>query len=269
MNFPTSQTPPPPLPGQQPMPPMAAEPAGPGLSEPQRLINVFIAPTKTFEDLKRKPGWWVPWVISAVFTTIFAVVAVQKVDFAHFVQQQIDRSPSAQKRMEQLTPAQREQGIAVQAGITKGIFYGYGVVILLGGILFAAVLMAIFNFGLGAEVPFSRALGVVFYSFFPWNLATILLTVSLLVSADPNTIDLSNPMPTNPAFFMDPQGNKILYSLAASLDIFKIWALVLLGLGFSAASTSRKPKPGAAITTTFIVYGVLVLIGIGWKAMFP
>src|SRR5262249_24493815 len=136
------------------------------------------------------------------------------------------------------------------------------------GIVFAAVLMLIFNFGLGAEVPFSRALGVVFYSFFPWNLATILLAVSLLVSADPNTIDFNNPMPTNPAFFMDPQGNKILYSLMSSIDIFKIWAVVLLGIGFSAASSNQKPKRDTAIVTCFGVYGILVLIGLAFKAAF-
>ena len=114
MNFPTSQTPPPPSPYPSPTP-SAAEPSGPGLSEAQRLINTFIAPKKTFEDLKRNSSWWVPWLISAVFALIFGIVAVQKIDMARFVQQQIDRSPSAQRRMEQATPEQRAQGMAIQA----------------------------------------------------------------------------------------------------------------------------------------------------------
>jgi hypothetical protein len=267
MNFPTSQTPPPPSPYPPPTP-SAAEPAGPGLSEAQRLINTFIAPKKTFEDLKRKPSWWVPWAVSALFTLIFGIVAVQKIDIARFIQQQIDRSPSAQRRMEQLTPEQREKGIAMQATGTKVVFYIYPLVILVGGLVFAAILMAVFNFMLGAEVPFQRAMGVVFYSFFPWNLATILLTVSVLVSSDPNSIDLTNPMPTNPAFFMDPQGNKFIYAIVSSLDIFKIWAVILLGLGFATASSNRKPTAGTAITTVFIIYAVLVLAGAAWKSVF-
>jgi hypothetical protein len=267
MSSPTTPTPPPP----PPFPPaigLPEEPSGPGLSEPSRLINVFIAPTKTFTDLKRNPSWWVPWVISAVLSLIFGILAVQKLDITQMVQQQIDRSPAAQKRMEQATPEQRRQGIALQVSITKGFFYCYGIWILLGGTVFAAVLMAVFNFGFGAEVSFGRALGVVFYSFFPWNLATILLALSLLVMADPNTIDFNNPMPTNPAFFMDPMGNKFLYTIAASLDIFKIWAVVLLGIGFSAASANRKPNRGTAITTVFVVYGILVLIGLGLRTAF-
>jgi hypothetical protein len=223
-------------------------------------MNSFFAPKKTFTDLKRNPSWWVPWIISAVLSLIFGILAVQKLDITQMVQQQIDRSPAAQKRLEPLTPEQRRQGIAIQANFTKGIFYAYGIVILLGGMLFAAVLMAVFNFGFGAEVSFGRALGVVFYSFFPWNLATILLALSLLVMSDPNTIDFTNPMPTNPAFFMDPTGNKFLYTIARNLDIFRFWAVVLLGLGFSAASSNRKPSVKAAITTMLVIFAILVLI---------
>jgi len=267
MNFPTSQTPPPPGPYYA-APTMAPEPAGSGLSEPQRLINTFLAPKKTFEDLKRNARWWAPWAISAVFTLIFAIAVVQKVDMVRFAQQQNERSPAQQRRLEGLTPEQRQQGLAIQATVTKVIFYAWPVVILLGGMLFAAILMGVFNFVLAAEVSFGRALGVVFYSFFPWNLATILLTISLLVSADPNSIDLNNPMPTNPGFFLDPLGNKFLYTIASSLDIFRIWALILLGIGFSAASTNGKPRRDTAITTMFVVYGILVLIVLCVKAIF-
>jgi hypothetical protein len=269
MNFPTSQTPPPPLPGQQPMPPTAAEPADPGLSEPQRLINVFVAPSKTFADLKRKASWWVPWLVSAVFILIFGIVTVQKVDMGRYVQQQIDKSPSAQKRLEQATPEQRAQGLAIQASFSKGIFYALPVFTLIVGLIIAAVLMAVFNFMLGAEVPFQRAMAIVFYAGIPGVIKYILLIVSLLASADPNTIDISgNPMPTNPAFFMDPQGNKFLYSLMGSLDIFTIWYVALLGLGFAVASSNRKPSKGTAITTMFVAYGILVLASAAWKAAF-
>jgi hypothetical protein len=249
----------------QPTPP---EPAGPALSEPQRLLNVFIAPSKTFEDLKRNPSWWVPWAVTGIFIVIFSVVAVQKIDMARFIQQQIDKSPSAQRRMEQLTPEQREKGIAMQATGTKVVFYIYPIFTLIGGLIIAAVLMAVFNFILGAEVPFQRAMAVVFYSFVPLTISTILVTVSVLVSSDPNTIDLTNPMPTNPGFFMDPQGNQFIYAIASSLDIFSIWVVVLLGLGFAATSSNRKPATSTGITTMLVVFAIFVLGRAAWRAMF-
>lgn len=269
MSSPTGPTPPPPPMYADPLPPAPPAPAGPGLSEPQRLVNVFIAPSKTFEDLKRNSSWWVPWAISAVFTLIFSIIAVQKIDMARFVQEQIDRSPSAQKRLENLTPEQRAQGMAIQATITKVGFYAAPVIALLLGLIVAAVLMAVYNFVLGAEVPFPRAMAVVFYSGIPGILGTILLIISFLASSDPNTIDITrNPMPTNPAFFMDPEGNKVLYALASAIDVFKIWAVVLLGLGFSTVSSNRKPNVATSITTAFVCYGIVVLIGIGFKVAF-
>lgn len=208
-------------------------------------------------------------MISAVFTLIFSVVAVQKVDMTRFVQEQIDHSPRAQKRLENLTPEQRAQGVAIQATITKVGFYVAPIITLLLGLIVAAVLMAVYNFVLGAEVPFQRAMAVIFYAGLPGILATILLIVSFLASADPSTIDISrNPMPTNPAFFLDPEGNKVLYGLASAIDIFRIWGVVLLGLGFSAASSNKKPNRATSITTAFVCYGILVLIGIGFKVAF-
>lgn len=268
MNFPTSQTPPPPLPNQPQMPAMAPEPQGPGLSEGKRLINVFIAPSKTFEDLKRKPSWWVPWLVTGIFTIIFGVVAVQKIDMARFIEQQIEKSPSAQRRMEQVPPEQRARIISAQATGTKVVFYIFPLISLLGGLLIAAVLMAVYNFMLGAEVPFQRAMAVVFYSYVPFILSSILLTISLLVSADANTIDLANPMPTNPGFFMDPQGNKFIYAIASSLDIFSLWVVILLGLGFATASSNRKPDKSTGIMTMFVVFAIFVLGRAAWRSLF-
>lgn len=269
MSSPTGPTPPPPPIYSAPVPPTAPEPTGPGLSEPQRLMNVFIAPSKTFTDLQRNPSWWVPWLISAVFTLIFSIIAVQKIDIPRFVQEQIDRSPSAQKRLENLTPEQRAQGMALQATITKVTFYIAPVFALLFGLIVAAIAMFVYNFMLGAEVSFSRALAVVFYAGIPGILGTILLIISFLASSDPNTIDIArNPMPTNLGFFLDPDGNKVLYGLASAIDVFKVWWVFLVGLGFAAASTNRKPNKATAITAAFVCYGIVVLIGIGFKVMF-
>lgn len=267
MSSPTGPTPPPPM-YSAPVPPTAPEPAGPGLSEPQRLVNVFIAPSKTFADLQRNPSWWVPWLVTGIFIVIFGVVAVQKIDMVQFLQREIDKSPSAQRRMEQLTPEQRQKGLAMQATGTKVVFYIYPLFTLIGGIIIAAILMAVFNFMLGAEVPFQRAMAVVFYSFVPLIISTILLTVSVLVSSDPNTIDLTNPMPTNPGFFMDPQGNKFIYAIVSSLDIFSIWVVTLLGLGFATASSNRKPTVSTGITTMFVVFAIFVLCRAAWRSIF-
>jgi FtsH-binding integral membrane protein len=240
-----------------------------GLFEPARLLNLFIAPRKTFEDLKLNQSWWVPWLLSAVIGVVFGVVAVQKIDMVHFTRQQIEHSKLAQRQIEQLSPEQQEQQIRARAAFTKVVFYISPIFSLIGGLIIAAVLMAVFNFGFAAEIPFPRALAIVFYSFLPRALLAVLLGVSLLVSGDPNSIDIAgNPMPTNPGFLMDPQGSTFLYSLMSNVDLFAIWVVVLLGLGFAAASPNRKLSAGTAITTVLVIYAILIIAGAGFKAAF-
>lgn len=246
-----------------------AQPVQPGLSESARVINIFFGPRKTFEDLKRNASWWKPWLLSAVFSLIFGLIAVQKIDMVRFARQQIEHSKMAQRQMEQLSPEQQEQNLRIRASFTKVIFLIYPVFSLLIGLIVAAILMVVFNFGFAAEVPFQRALAIVFYAYLPGILAAILLSVSLLLSPDPSAFDLNgNPIATNPGFFMDPQGNKFLYGLASGLDVFKIWLVVLLGLGFAAASPNRKLTAGKAITTMFVIYAILVIGGAAVSAAF-
>lgn len=257
-----------PPPVAAPVPP-AAQPAQTGLSEPARLINTFIAPRKTFEDLQRNSSWWVPWVVTTIFGILFSVIAVQKIDMVRFTRQQIEQSKLAQRQMEQLSPEQQERAIQQRAAFTKIFFYISPVFGLLGALLIALVLWLIFQFGFAAEIPFGRALAIVFYSFLPRIIVAVLLSASLLMAADPNTINIAqNPMPTNPGFFMDPQGHAFLYGLMSNIDIFALWIVILLGLGFSAASPNRKLTPKTTIVTMLVIYGVLTLISAGFKAAF-
>jgi hypothetical protein len=245
------------------------EPEQPGLSEPERLIDTFIAPRKTFEDIRRNASWWVPWLISAVFTLAMAFVIVQKVDIPHLVERRLEQSKMAQARMEQMTPAQKEQMVSLQTTIVKLQYYFRPLVLLVIGLVGAAILLGVFNFGFAAEISFPQALAVTFYASLPGVVRSILVMVSLLVSADPSGIDPDiNPIATNPAFFMDREANKFLYGLASGLDVFAIWTLILTAIGFAAVAKNRKLTTGTAMATMFALYGLLVLFSAGAGAIF-
>lgn len=265
MSSPTGPTPPPSpvYPASIPLSPEpGGEPAGPGLSEPARLINIFIAPKKTFEDLKRNSSWWVPWVISAIFSLAAAYVIVQKVDLPRLAQHRLEQSKFGQKQLEQASPADRERILRVQTTSLKVSYFARPIFGLLFGLVIAAVLMAVFNFLLAAEVPFQRVLAIVFYGSLPGLLKTVLLCLSLMFSADPGGIDPDiNPVATNPGFFMDPQNGKFLYYLISGIDVIAIWITVLVAIGFATVSSNKKLTFGTAITTMFTVYAVLILLG--------
>src|SRR5205807_4706626 len=134
------------------------------------------------------------------------------IDMEHFIRQQIEQSSRA-AQFEQATPAQQEQGLRFGVTFAKIQTYAWPVWLLLGGLLLALILWVIFSFGFGAEVGFSRSLSISFYGLLPLVISTILFTIVLATSSDPNSIDIRNPIATNPAYFMDPTANKFLYGL--------------------------------------------------------
>ncbi|HWG50404.1 MAG TPA: YIP1 family protein [Candidatus Acidoferrales bacterium] len=249
-------TPPPPMPEAA----LPQQPVQPALSEPARLIKTFTAPTETFADVKRRGGWWAPWLLVGIVAVASLVFAGQKIGYETLTRQQIERSSRAQQ-FDNLPAEQQDRQIAIAAKVTQIFYYIVPVFTLIFGLVVAAILMAVFNFGFDAQVPFSRALGIVFYSYLPGVIAGILAIISVALNSNPEGINVRNMVASNPAYFMDPAtSSKFLYQFLSGIDIFAIWTICLMGIGFAVNASSRKLSRGTAIGTVFALFIVWKLI---------
>lgn len=239
--------------------PPLPEAAPPELSEPQRIINTFVAPSKTFEDIRRNASWWAPWLLLSICSLIFGLARYQRVDARQLAERRIEQSSMAQQRMEMLSPEQKDAAINGQAKLIQIFFFAGPIGFLVGGLIVAAIFMAVFNFGFAAEIPFQHYLAIAFYAFLPVVVSTLLTAISVWLNSDPSSYNEFNPLASNPAYFMDRGEHKLLYGLAAGVDLFSIWVLILLGLGIARNATKGKVSTGAAIITVFVAYGLLVL----------
>ena len=248
--------------------PVATAPAPdsgrPGLSQGARIVNTFFAPSKTFTDIKRNATWWAPFLLLAVVSCGFAFTVDRKVGWEQVTQNKLRVAKKKAEALEGLPPDQRQQRMkfAVMGSMVEG--YGSPVGQLLLFVILAGIVMATFNFGAGAEIPFKHALAVVVYADLPNIIKKFLAMASLLAGADPEGFFFQNPVATNPAYFMDPTKSLPLYSLAASLDIISLWVLVLMGLGFARVS---KLKTGTTMSVVFGWYVLLTLVGAGLAAL--
>ena len=247
-----------------PTPPVAPSPtpeAAPRLSEGARIINTFIAPSKTFTDLRRSAAWWAPFLLMAILSTIFVYTAGQKIGFRRIMENQMQAQPKAQARLEQLPPDQRERQMDVSAKVTGVFAYAFPVLLLLIWLVIAAAMFATFRVAAGADVSFGISLAIVVYSALPLMLKTILAIVSVLAGMNPDSFSFQNPVATNPGYFLNPADGVFLYGLATALDIFMIWTLVLTAIGFTCVS---KVKRGTAFA---IVFGWWVIFTLGTTAL--
>jgi hypothetical protein len=249
-----------------PVPPAPASVAETApLSEPARILNTFVAPSKTFTDLRRNASWWAPFLLMVIFSVAFVYVGGQKVGFRKIMENQMRAQPKQQARLESLPPDQREQQMQQGAKISRIISYAFPVIQLIILVIIAAVLFATFKFAAGADIKFKVALAIVIYAGLPGLLRVSLAILSLLSGASPDSFTFQNPVATNPGYFMNPADSPFLYSLASSFDVFLIWTLILTAIGFTCVS---KVKRGTALAIVFGWWLGFSLIGASLGALF-
>ncbi len=212
----------------------------------ERLIGVYISPGATFADIVRKPDFVVPLIVSILATVAVVETMLARIGAERIVRQSLEQSGRAAT----MTPEQMQQALEQGAKFTVVIMHLTGllaapIVLLVVAGLGLLIMNAIF----GSQLKFKTAFCVVCYA----NLVSVLgavIGVVMVLLADPETFNAQNPMPTNPGFFLNPRETpKPLLTVLSSLDLFSLWLMVLLGIGFSAAA-NRKAKP----TTIFLCF---------------
>ena len=98
------------------------EASAPPLNEVQRVVDAFVAPSKTFTDIRRSASWWMPYVIGVIVTLIFGVVVQQKIGWDKTYQNMLKQSPAQQQRIEQAPADQQARAMQLGANITKYTF---------------------------------------------------------------------------------------------------------------------------------------------------
>jgi len=233
------------------------------LSEVERVVDTFIAPTKTFTDIRRSASWWLPWLLMAISSLVLVYVVDKKLGMEKVVENQMALSPKQSAKLDQLPPDQRAAQMEGVVKLNRTISFAYPVLALVIAVIMAAVLMGTFNFGFGAELTFNQCLAVTLYSWLPGILkALIAMLVVGIGGAEGFTFQ--NPVASNLSGLVDPS-SPFLYSVATSLDVFTIWTLVLAGIGYSCLT---KVKRSTCMAVVFGWWIVVVLGGAAIGAMF-
>jgi Yip1 domain len=243
----------------------ALPPQEPPLSEGQRLLDVFIAPSKTFTDLRRNASWWAPFLIIVIVSVMFCYVVDQKVGFRKVVDNQIQLQPKAAERLEQMPADKREKAIAQQVAITKGVAYVVPLIGLVVYAIFAVILLLTVKVVTSANVTFGAFYALIVYSRLPEVVKALLTILSLAAGVSSDAFDIKNPLATNGAYFLDPTASPVLRALLSSLDVITIWTLILVAIGVACISQIKR---GTAFAIVFGWFGVVVLLQVGIAAIF-
>jgi hypothetical protein len=228
-----------------------------------RVIGVFFSPKSTFEDIVRKPSWVLPFVLLTLLSIGVGVAINQRTNWREYINQQMEKDPSAAN----LSADDKERRIEMGAKISPAITYvagalGPGILIL----LVTLIMWGSYNLFAGANTNFETSFAVTSHAFLTGLISSPLFALILFIK-EPGTVDLQNPVAANLGAFLPEDSAKWLQALGRNLDIFLIWTLVLLAIGFSAVNP-KKLKGGTSYAVAFGVWGAYVLFRVGLAFVF-
>jgi hypothetical protein len=228
-----------------------------------RVVGVFFSPKPTFEDIVRKPGWVLPVVLLTLFSIGVSFSINQRINWREFISQQMEKSPQAA----QMSAEQKEQRIEGGAKFSPPFTYAIGLCgPIIATLIVGLVMWGAYNLLAGANTDFRRAFAITAHAFLTGLLSSILFIVILFLKPY-GTVDLENPVATNLAAVLPDDAAKWLVALCKSIDIFSIWTLILLAIGF-AATNPKKLRGSKAFTIAFSVWAAYVVVRVGWAFIF-
>ena len=253
--------------------PVPAEPEEPArLNWLQRLTGILFSPGETFEDINRKPTILAPLIILVALTlsVLYFIDWRVKPDIEKITREQMiktmERFGGQKPTEEQITEAVERQKKfnkfqpAVAAVFTPIIY------LIVSGVFAIGLIMV------QAKTTFKRVFSVVTWSNAVIGIVSFLVLAAALMVKDEESLrsldirNIQSAIPTNPAAFMDPSTSSFLRGLAASLDIFTIWLIVLTIIGLTALA--GKKKKGSVKWMVIVIWVVWAVVKAGFAGVF-
>ncbi len=235
-----------------------------GLSQTERVVDAFIAPSKTFRDILRSTSWWLPFLLVTIVSLGVTVVIDRQVGFDRVVENVLHDSPKQEDALAKATPEVRaKQMHGMEVGYRYSS-YGSPALVLVFSAIGALGLWLSFNFGLGARATYGQMFCLWMYASLPRLIGGLLTIVMLYAGAGAESFNLKNPVGTNVGFYL-PDVAPWLKTALSFLDLISLWVLLLLILGTSIVAKVSRGKAAAVILGWWVV---ILVVSVGLAAAF-
>jgi hypothetical protein len=237
------------------------QPGGPGLNQVERVVDTFVAPTKTFTDILRSSSWWLPYVLGAALGLLFAYVILNKVGLPTLVDGVVRHNKTLEDSLANATPADAAR-IRSRIETQFKFSYAFPVLGLLFGVVCAGGMMATANFAFGGHAKYKQMLAVWFYGTLPLFVFNLLVIISIYAGLSGDSFDIQNPIGTNLGYYLS--GTELphwLITLLSAIDVFAIWSALLLTLGVSIVAGIKRSSAAIAVFGWWFLFILLKVAG--------
>ena len=98
------------------------------------------------------------------------------------------------------------------------------------------------------------------YSILPLAILSLLVVVLLAAGVNVETFRLTNPVGTNPGYYMPEGASPVLVAVLSFFDIFSVWVFCLQSLGAAVVARISLGEAFIAVGLWWVLYLVLKLL---------
>lgn len=231
----------------------------------QRVAQVLWAPTDTFRRIGERPTWAVALVVLLVLGGALGFAALQRIDpddQRALMQESFEerglRGDELERQVDQVMAFNERFGpFYPLAGLCFGLF---------AYLLVALLFWASFRLA-GGELGFPQSFSVTLHGFVPQGLSALLSIPVVLSqeSIDPEAAQGGSFLASNLRFLSPEDASQAEVTLLSSLDLFSLWTVVLLILGYSVVARVSKGVAGGVVVVGWALW---IGIKIGLAVLF-
>lgn len=208
------------------------------------MFGALFAPADTFVKVAQRPVWLVPLIIYVLLSIVGTVLVMPKLDFESAVRDQMEKSG------QEIDDKQLEMIISIQ----KPFVYAASVFFIPFAIaVIAGVHMAGFR-AFGGEGRFVQYFAVTTLAWMPMLVQSLIGQAVILTRKSISIEQLQTAVMSNLGFLTSPIDNPARFALLSSIDVFSIWVIALLVIGFGIVSKLPRAQSIGIVVAFWLIY---------------
>ncbi len=218
----------------------------------QKWFDMYFSPEKSFRGIDEKPDWiWPVLVVAFLSAAVLILIApiLRQVQIEHLM------------AIKNLSRTEAEQLMAKGAKFQQIIMpISTFIMIFVTQIVVAFFFYLVGTVFMGGMVPYVKVLSMWAYTSLAVGIVAMIVRVPIILAKKTVAVQ------TNLAAFLSPDSKgTILYKILASFDVFILWQLVLMVIGFTVVYKFNSKK---SATVVFGLWAVWVVISVLLRSLF-
>jgi len=222
----------------------------------KRLIGALFSPEETFQSIAERPDWAAPLVVFMIMALFAGIVTAKHVDFASESRAMLEKRHVPKDKI--------EDQLRLSHAIGKVASYCSPIGVTIVFLLIAAIMQLTFRL-FGGEGGFAQYFSATLYSWWPRVIQNAIFAVVLLARGTViGTESVNTLVHSNLGFLVDAHAHPFVFVFATSFDVFAIWSIILMSIGYAAVSRFSKARAAGVVLS---LWGVVMLFKLGFAAL--